>query len=279
MPELPEVETTRRGISPYIEKASITDAIIRNFSLRWPIDSDLRHILIGQTVQSIHRRAKYLLFKCDSGTLIIHLGMSGKLRILDSNTALPAEKHDHFEIQFDNGHLLRYNDPRRFGAILWTTDPIEQHKLLDHLGPEPLTNEFDDDYLFQQSRSRKCSIKTLIMNGKVVVGVGNIYASEALFLAKIHPKTLSNKLTKNQCVLLAQAIKTILEKAIKAGGTTLKDFRKSDGKPGYFAQELNVYGRKGEVCTQCDDTIAHYKELQRATFFCPSCQNKVATSP
>ncbi|PHS26224.1 MAG: DNA-formamidopyrimidine glycosylase [Methylophaga sp.] len=272
MPELPEVETTRRGISPYIEHATITNVTIRNFSLRWPIESDLAKTLRGQSVHLIKRRAKYLLFQCDSGTLIIHLGMSGKLRILESATASKAEKHDHFELQFDNGQLLRYNDPRRFGAVLWTTEAIEQHKLLAHLGPEPLTDDFDTDYLFQQSRSRKCSIKTLIMNGKVVVGVGNIYASESLFLATIHPKTIANKLSKKQSELLVKAIKQILKQAIKAGGTTLKDFRKSDGNPGYFAQQLNVYGRKDESCTQCNGTIQHYKELQRATFFCPNCQ-------
>lgn len=272
MPELPEVETTRRGISPYIEKTTISAVTIRNFSLRWPIQSNLAKILTNQIVHTIKRRAKYLLFQCDSGTLIIHLGMSGKLRILESNTAPKAEKHDHFEMQFDNGQLLRYNDPRRFGAVLWTVEPIEQHKLLSHLGPEPLHDEFDSDYLFQQTRSRKCSIKTLIMNGKVVVGVGNIYASESLFMANIHPKTTANQLNKKQCALLVEAIKTILQKAIDAGGTTLKDFRKSDGNPGYFAQQLNVYGRKGEACTQCDGTIEHYKELQRATFFCPNCQ-------
>ncbi|MBL1320997.1 MAG: bifunctional DNA-formamidopyrimidine glycosylase/DNA-(apurinic or apyrimidinic site) lyase [Methylophaga sp.] len=272
MPELPEVETTRQGISPYIEKATITAVTIRNFSLRWPIQDNLAKILTHQTVHAIKRRAKYLLFQCDSGTLIIHLGMSGKLRILESNSAPKAEKHDHFEIQFDNGQLLRYNDPRRFGAILWTSEPIEQHKLLAHLGPEPLTEGFDPDYLLTQTHDRRCSIKTLIMNGKIVVGVGNIYASESLFMAKIHPKTRANKITQKQCVLLVEAIKTILEKAIKAGGTTLKDFRKSDGNPGYFAQQLNVYGRKDENCTQCDGTIQHYKELQRATFFCPSCQ-------
>ncbi len=272
MPELPEVETTRQGIKPYIEKATITTVTIRNFSLRWPIAPDLAQILSGQSVSAIQRRAKYLLFQCDSGTLIIHLGMSGKLRIIDSSTAPKAEKHDHFEIKFDNGQLLRYNDPRRFGAILWTTEPIDQHKLLAHLGPEPLTDIFNAGYLYQQIQSRKCSIKTVLMNGKIVVGVGNIYASEALFLAKIHPKTTANMLTKKQCELLVKAIKKILQQAIKAGGTTLKDFRKSDGKPGYFSQQLNVYGRKGESCTQCDSTIQHYKALQRATFFCPSCQ-------
>lgn len=273
MPELPEVETTRLGISPYIEKACITDVTIRNFSLRWPIDPELAHILTGKTIHTITRRAKYLLFHCESdGTLIIHLGMSGKLRILEYNTAPQAEKHDHFEIAFDNGQLLRYNDPRRFGAILWTNQATEQHTLLNHLGPEPLSSEFDSNYLFQQSRSRKCSIKTLIMNGKVVVGVGNIYASESLFIAKIHPKIVANTLSKKQCASLVDAIKTILAKAIKAGGTTLKDFRKSDGNPGYFSQQLNVYGRKDEVCTQCDGIIQHFKELQRATFFCPNCQ-------
>ena len=273
MPELPEVETTRRGISPYIEKATITTITIRNSSLRWPIQDDLAKILANQTVHSIKRRAKYLLFQCDSGTLIIHLGMSGKLRILESSTASKAEKHDHFEIQFDNGQLLRYNDPRRFGSILWTTEAIEQHKLLNHLGPEPLADEFDTEYLFQQTRSRKCSIKTLIMNGKVVVGVGNIYASESLFLAKIRPETPANNLSKKQCELLVDAIKRILEQAIKAGGTTLKDFRKSDGNPGYFAQQLNVYGRTGENCAKCGNTIEHYKEPQRATFYCPNCQS------
>lgn len=272
MPELPEVETTRRGISPYIEKATISAVTIRNFSLRWPIQNDLAKILTNQTVYAIKRRAKYLLFQCDSGTLIIHLGMSGKLRILESNTAPQAGKHDHFEIQFDNGQLLRYNDPRRFGAVLWTTQAIEQHKLLSHLGPEPLNDKFDADYLFQQTRSRKCSIKTLIMNGQLVVGVGNIYASESLFLAKIHPKTTANKLNKEQCSLLVSAIKMILQKAIKAGGTTLKDFKKSDGNPGYFAQQLNVYGRKDQPCTQCGEAIEYDKELQRATFFCPNCQ-------
>lgn len=275
MPELPEVETTLRGVTPYLKNAKITRVIIRQFSLRWPIDSKLADILTGQTIQQIDRRAKYLLFQCDSGTLIIHLGMSGRLCVLDINAEDPPEKHAHVDIELDNGHLLRYIDPRRFGAILWATDPIEQHALLAHLGPEPLTTQFDADYLWQQTQSRRCSIKTLIMNGKIVVGVGNIYANEALFLAKIHPKTTANKLTIANCTALVTVIKTVLKQAIEAGGTTLKDFRKTDGKPGYFAQELNVYGREGKDCLHCGSVIQHYKETQRATFYCPLCQNSI----
>ncbi len=272
MPELPEVETTCRGVSPHIQDAKITRVIIRQFSLRWPIADDLADILTGQTIHKVYRRAKYLLFQCDSGTLIIHLGMSGRLRILDGASITKAEKHDHVDITFNNGQVLRYNDPRRFGCILWTSSAIEQHSLINHLGPEPLTKQFDADYLWQQSRNRRCSINTLIMNGKIVVGVGNIYANEALFMAKIHPKKMANKLTKKNSLLLVTAIKTVLEQAIIAGGTTLKDFRKSDGKPGYFAQELNVYGKEGETCPHCRSIIKQYKEAQRATFYCPLCQ-------
>lgn len=272
MPELPEVETTCRGVSPYVQGAKITQVIIRQFSLRWPIANDLAEILTEQTVHKVSRRAKYLLFQCDTGTLMIHLGMSGKLRVLDIDQDNELAKHDHVDIEFNNGHLLRYNDPRRFGAILWTYDPIEQHPLLRHLGPEPLMADFDANYLWQQSQSKRCSIKTLIMNGKIVVGVGNIYANEALFIAKIHPKIIANTLTIEHCTLLVTAIKSILKKAITAGGTTLKDFRKSDGKPGYFAQELKVYGKKGGICCHCGSIIELYKEAQRATFYCPLCQ-------
>lgn len=270
MPELPEVETTRRGISPHIVSHKITKVTVRNFSLRWPITQQLAEILTGEKVHQVTRRAKYLLLHCDNGILMIHLGMSGRLSVLDNVS--PIGKHDHVDICFDNGYILRYTDPRRFGAILWTAENINQHSLLKHLGPEPLSAQFSADYLKQQATNRKVCIKTFIMNGKVVVGVGNIYANEALFLAAIHPKTPANKLTVTEYKKLIFTIKQVLEKAIEAGGTTLKDFRKSDGKPGYFAQQLNVYGRGGEACLKCGNIIALYKEAQRATYYCPICQ-------
>ena len=272
MPELPEVETTRKGIQPYLEKAVITDVIIRNFSLRWPIPTDLAKILNQQTIHTVKRRAKYLLIQCDTGTLMIHLGMSGSLRILDKIERGNPAKHNHVDITLDNGHLLRYTDPRRFGAILWTDQTIKEHKLIAHLGPEPLLKDFHTDYLYQQALTKRCSVKTFIMTGQVVVGVGNIYANESLFLSGIHPKTIAQNLTKAQCEKLTEQIKLVLSKAIKAGGTTLKDFTKSDGKPGYFAQQLNVYGRKNEPCRHCGNNIEHYKETQRATYYCPKCQ-------
>lgn len=272
MPELPEVETTLRGVEPFLKQEKITLVTIRNFSLRWPIDAHLAEIITGQTIHRLYRRAKYLLLECNSGTLIIHLGMSGRLRILTASENIAPEKHDHFDMTVATGHLLRYTDPRRFGAILWTEKPIEQHPLFAHLGPEPLTESFDTAYLLAKSTTRRCSTKTLIMDGKVVVGVGNIYANEALFMAGIHPQTMANQLTMNDCKQLVSAIKAILIQAIKAGGTTLKDFRKSDGKPGYFAQELSIYGRQGKSCVRCGSEIEHYKEAQRATFYCPKCQ-------
>ncbi|MBE0438669.1 MAG: bifunctional DNA-formamidopyrimidine glycosylase/DNA-(apurinic or apyrimidinic site) lyase [Gammaproteobacteria bacterium] len=272
MPELPEVETTKRGIEAYVVDNEITQVIIRHFSLRWPINPDLASILDGRTITGLSRRGKYLLFQTDSGCLIIHLGMSGKLRILQKQQAKTVLKHDHVDIEFKDGYVLRYNDPRRFGAVLWIDTDPEQHPLLNYLGPEPLTDEFDSVYLWQQIRSRTSSIKTVIMNSKIVVGVGNIYANEALFLAGIHPKTVANQLTLQHCEQLVAQIKLVLDKAIQAGGTTLKDFRKADGKPGYFAQELNVYGREGQACLHCGSEIKHFKETQRATFYCPLCQ-------
>lgn len=272
MPELPEVETTLRGVEPFLKAGVISHVTIRHFSLRWPVDPRLPEILTGQTIHRLYRRAKYLLLECDRGTLIIHLGMSGRLRILKISDHIAPDKHDHFDLVANNAYLLRYTDPRRFGAILWTEAPIEQHPLFRHLGPEPLTDVFNNNYLIAQSKKRRCTTKTLIMDGKVVVGVGNIYANEALFMAGIHPKKIANQLTIRDCGQLVSAIKAILKQAIKAGGTTLKDFRKSDGKPGYFAQELNVYGRQGEPCRHCGHLIEHYKEAQRASFYCPICQ-------
>ena len=272
MPELPEVETTRKGIKPYLENTTITAVIIRHFSLRWPIEKELPEILTSRIIHRVSRRAKYLLIEFKNGTLMIHLGMSGNLRILDKLEQRKPGKHDHLDIELSNGHILRYNDPRRFGSVLWTTEPISQHRLIAHLGPEPLLKEFNAEYLQQQAQSKRCSIKTFIMNGKVVVGVGNIYANESLFLANIHPRTIAQSLSLIQYIELTKQIKKILRRAIKSGGTTLKDFTNSDGNPGYFAQHLNVYGRKGERCFICKSKIQHYKESQRATNYCPMCQ-------
>ena len=272
MPELPEVETTKKGIQPYLANTTITGVIIRQFSLRWPIANDLADVLTNQIINRVSRRAKYLLIEFDKGTLMIHLGMSGSLRILDKLGQGILGKHDHIDIELSNGYILRYNDPRRFGSVLWTSDPISQHKLIAHLGPEPLLKEFNAEYLQRQAQLKRCSVKTLIMNGKVVVGVGNIYANESLFLANIHPRTPAQSMSISQSVKLTEQIKSVLGRAIKSGGTTLKDFTNSDGKPGYFAQHLNIYGRKGEDCFICKSRIQHYKESQRATYYCPLCQ-------
>lgn len=270
MPELPEVETTRQGIAPYIEHNTIIQVVIRESQLRWPITNKLDEKLSGQVIQSVCRRAKYLLLTTTNGTLLIHLGMSGRLRIL--STFQQPEKHDHVDIVFADGIILRFTDPRRFGAVLWTSEPPLQHSLLNHLGPEPLEAVFDAEYLLQRSRKRQVSIKTFIMNAETVVGVGNIYASESLFLSGIHPQLITENLSKSQATKLVDAIKITLTKAIAAGGTTLRDFRDSEGKPGYFAQELWVYARQNQACKQCGHPIELIRQSQRATYFCPHCQ-------
>ena len=270
MPELPEVETTCKGIAPHIENNIITKVIVRNRNLRWPIPTGLNTKLAKQKIISVTRRAKYLLINTETGTLIIHLGMSGSLRILSSDEAV--EKHDHFELQFKDGICLRLRDPRRFGCVLWTkNDPLE-HKLLINLGPEPLDTDFNTELLFEKSRKRKTTIKQFIMDAKIVVGVGNIYASESLFLAGINPKRLAGKITKKNAQDLTTAIKKILKQAIKQGGTTLKDFKSSDGKPGYFQQKLKVYDRKDESCVKCKKPIKQITLGQRSTFYCAICQ-------
>lgn len=270
MPELPEVETTLRGITPYIKAQTITKVIVRHFGLRWPIDENIAAILTKQTIHSVERRAKYLLLHCDNGTLMIHLGMSGRLSVLDKG--IDAQKHDHVDIELSNGYVLRFTDPRRFGAIIWTEESPIEHSLINHLGPEPLSDDFNATYLKSAIKNRKVAIKTAIMNGEIVVGVGNIYANEALHLSGIHPKKAANKVTTAQLNKLVDNIKHVLNKAIKAGGTTLKDFRKSDGTAGYFAQELHVYGRNGQQCNHCEGTIEVVKLAQRATYYCPLCQ-------
>lgn len=271
MPELPEVETTRSGIAPHISGQVIQQIIVRQASLRWPIPARLKKVLPGNTVESVSRRGKYLLFSTQAGTLIIHLGMSGSLRLVKAN--LDAEKHDHVDIVFRNGQALRLRDPRRFGAVLWTSKPALTHQLLKSLGPEPLTDDFNSEYLYARSRKRKICIKSFIMDSKIVVGVGNIYASESLFLAGIRPTTAAGRISKARYQLLEVAIKQVLTQAIASGGTTLKDFTNGEGKPGYFKQKLQVYGRAGDTCLVCDNTIKHIQQGQRTSFYCPHCQH------
>lgn len=270
MPELPEVETTLRGIMPHIAQQSITHVIVRHHQLRWPIPKNINAILTGQTVHQLTRRAKYLLFQCDNGYLLLHLGMSGRIRILPVDTA--AEKHDHVDILFGNDCLLRFTDPRRFGAALWIEGDPEKHPLLSHLGPEPLTNAFNNTYLYERSRARKAPVKSFIMDNRIVVGVGNIYAAEALFAAGIHPNRAAGKISAEQYEKLVAAIKKILRHAIKKGGTTLKDFTRSDGSPSYFSIELQVYGKQNQPCPRCKTKLKLLRIGQRSTVYCPMCQ-------
>ena len=273
MPELPEVETTCKGIQPYVENQTIIQFIIRDGRLRWPVELHLIQTLQSTLVQSVTRRGKYILLTTKKGVLMLHLGMSGNLRILPSNT--PATKHDHIDIILSNQQVLRLNDPRRFGSVLWhdaKQGAIETHRLLCKLAPEPLTNEFNGDYLYQKIQHKNVAIKKLIMNNQIIVGAGNIYASEALFNAKIHPLTVGKALNKQACQQLVVHIQNVLRESIKQGGTTLKDFLKPDGKPGYFVQKLNVYGRNEQPCTQCNTAIEKVIISQRASFFCPKCQ-------
>lgn len=271
MPELPEVETTCRGIAPHIEGKRVTKVIVRQAKLRWPISPEISSVLPGLNINSVKRRAKYLLIDADKGTLIIHLGMSGSLRVVNADTA--PEKHEHIDIIFADNSCLRYKDPRRFGCLLWTSSPIDEHKLIQHLGPEPLSDAFDIDDFLPKAKTTKKPIKSLIMDGHIVVGVGNIYASEALFQAGIHPKRAANNISKARLNNLVTAIKDILTKAIEQGGTTLKDFVNSEGKPGYFQQTLHVYGRGKQDCLQCNGAIKQMVIAQRSTFYCPHCQH------
>ena len=270
MPELPEVETTRRGIEPHIENNKVSKVILRRKTLRWPITPALCKDLPGEAIKSVSRRGKYLLLATKKGCVLIHLGMSGSLRIVDTNQT--AAKHDHVDIVFANNKVLRYTDPRRFGCILWDTESIESHPLLASLGPEPLSKEFHTNYLFQKSRTRNVAVKTFIMDSKIVVGVGNIYANESLFLAGINPKRNAGKISKPRYETLLQCIQLVLQRAIDVGGTTLKDFKGSDGEPGYFAQSLNVYGRKGDPCHVCKNTLKEIRQGQRSTVYCSQCQ-------
>lgn len=269
MPELPEVEVCRLGITPHILDKNVSDVTVRHWQLRWPVPQEVTQ-LTGQRVLSVSRRSKYLLIEFSTGTLLLHLGMSGTIRVIEQST--PVAKHDHFDLAFEHGVALRLNDPRRFGAVLWLAGNEDPDNILGKLGPEPLTDDFCAGYLFKKGKGRKVPIKTFIMNNDVVVGVGNIYANEALFKAGIRPTALTGKITQKRLNLLTEEIKSVLEKAILQGGTTLKDFTQTDGKPGYFAQSLNVYGRAGEQCVNCESTLEEIRQSNRSSVFCPNCQ-------
>jgi formamidopyrimidine-DNA glycosylase len=270
MPELPEVETTRRGIEPHLLGRRVVEVVVRDGRLRWPVPEALALELRGRRIDAVQRRAKYLLLRAGDGTAILHLGMSGSLRIL------PAEQepvqHDHIDIVLDDGFCLRFRDPRRFGSLHWTRSNPLEHKLLRALGPEPLADEFNGLWLHTRSRRRRVAVKNFIMDSHTVVGVGNIYASEALCRARIDPRRAAGRISARRYDALAASIRETLTRAIAAGGTTLRDFTGSDGKPGYFAQELLVYGREGQPCGHCGGTIERVVQGARASYFCPSCQ-------
>lgn len=269
MPELPEVETTLRGVAPHVLGKRVREIVVRDKRLRWPVP-DTIHEMEACRIDSARRRAKYLLFGTKKGTLIIHLGMSGNLRVLTPE--VPFKKHDHLAITLENGRQLRLHDPRRFGAALWVEgDPME-HPLLKDLGPEPLDGDFDAAHLHSACRGKTAAIKLVIMDAHVVVGVGNIYASEALFMAGIDPRKPAGKVTRPRLDKLVKAIREVLAASIEMGGTTLRDFLNESGEPGYFAQTLRVYDREGEPCRVCGAKIKRIVLGQRSTFFCPKCQ-------
>ena len=269
MPELPEVETSRRGIEPHVVGRTLTRAVVRERRLRWPVPDDLERRLAKRRVLGLRRRAKYLLFDFTHGSLILHLGMSGSLRVVESDT--PPQAHDHVDLRFGR-RCLRLRDPRRFGALFWTDDDPFDHPRLRDLGPEPLSPEFDGDYLYECARGRRLAIKNLLMNGSVVVGVGNIYANESLYRAGIRPDRSSNRVSRARCQRLTDAVKQVLEQAIAAGGTTLRDFLREDGKPGYFRHDLQVYDRAGAPCPGCGTPLRGMRIGQRSSFYCPKCQ-------
>jgi formamidopyrimidine-DNA glycosylase len=274
VPELPEVETTRRGLAPHVEGRTVTDVVLRRPDLRWPIPPEVVALLPGRRIEAVRRRAKYLLLDTDAGSALLHLGMSGSLRVLPATT--PVEAHDHVDILLDKRgrdpvRVLRFNDPRRFGCLLWQA-PGETHELLRGLGPEPLSDDFDGDYLFARSRGRKAPVKTFLMDQGIVVGVGNIYAAEALFEAGISPLREAGRVSRDRYRSLADAVKRILAHAIDRGGTTLRDFISPDGLPGYFELELSAYGRGGAPCPRCGRPLKEASIGQRTTVWCTRCQ-------
>lgn len=270
MPELPEVETIRRGIAPHLIGQTVINVVVRERRFRWPVPLDLETALGGHVIHALERRGKYLLLHTDSGCALLHLGMSGSLRLLPLGTA--ANKHDHIDISLSGGYCLRFTDPRRFGALLWTDDPPGNHPLLRHLGPEPLDEGFHGAYTYRLAQGRKIAVKTLIMDSRVVVGVGNIYANEALFKAGIHPRRAADRISLNRYLRLVMAIREVLTEAIDQGGTTLRDFADGEGRPGYFQHQLQVYARAGLPCPVCAEPIRLARLGQRATYYCPHCQ-------
>ena len=272
MPEFPEVEPSKRGIQPHIQDKILTGFVVRNSQLRWPVPEAELQSLQGQRLLHVRRRAKYIILQFQHAAMLIHLGMSGSLRIVDANAEL--KKHDHIDAVFGDDCILRLNDPRRFGSWLFSVDPIDQHRLLQNLGPEPLSTDFCFEYFYQASRKKKQPVKQWLMDNKTVVGVGNIYASESLFKAGIRPSVQVGRVSRAKLQLLYDAVKLTLSQAIEQGGTTLRDFVGSDGKPGYFKQQLWVYGRAGQPCHRCGSVIKSQVMAQRNTFYCPSCQSR-----
>ncbi|MCC5812349.1 MAG: bifunctional DNA-formamidopyrimidine glycosylase/DNA-(apurinic or apyrimidinic site) lyase [Ectothiorhodospiraceae bacterium] len=271
MPELPEVETTRRGVAPHVVGQVVSRLVVRDRRLRWPVQQGLEDIVGGQAVLAVDRRAKYLLFRMERGSLMLHLGMSGSLRVLLEPA--PPRLHDHLELILSSGASLRYTDPRRFGSLHWLPGESASHPLLCRLGPEPLAEQFQGDYLHSLGRGRRSSVKSFIMDASVVVGVGNIYACEALHVAGIHPARAAGRIGRERYQRLAVAIRAVLEQAIAAGGTTLRDFVGAGGQPGYFSQALRVYGRAGEPCLRCAAPVRVQRLAQRSTYYCAACQH------
>jgi len=270
MPELPEVETTRRGLAPLLAGQRIRTVVVRNRALRKPVPRQLARRMAGATIRALTRRGKYLLVDCGAGTLILHLGMSGRLRVADGAT--PVTAHDHFDLVLENGAVVRLRDPRRFGLVLWWRGDPLAHPLLAGMGPEPLSPGFDGAWLHRVTRKRHAAIKHVLMDGHVVAGVGNIYANEALFRAGLSPRTAARRLSRERCDVLAAKVRETLELAIGAGGSTLRDYVAADGRAGVFQDQFLVYGRAGEPCCRCGTTIRGVKQGQRSTFYCPSCQ-------
>jgi formamidopyrimidine-DNA glycosylase len=270
MPELPEVETTRRGLEPHVAGQTILRLTVHDHRLRWPVEARLPELLAGQRIESVERRAKYLLLRLTRGTVLWHLGMSGSLRIVPSD--LPVDTHDHLDLALASGHTVRFNDPRRFGSVHYLTGDPEAHPLLAKLAPEPFAAAFNTEYLWRKSRRRTVSIKQLVMNGQVVTGVGNIYASEVLFQSGIRPRRQSRSLKREEVARLVAAIRKVLKQAIRVGGTTLRDYVNPEGNPGYFRQKLFVYERDTEPCRNCATLIRTFTQGQRSSYYCPTCQ-------
>lgn len=270
MPELPEVETTRRGLAPHVERQKVTAVRIYDRRLRWPVPRDLPRRLVGRVIDRVDRRSKYLLFRLGRDTLIVHLGMTGSLRIFSAPP--PKQRHDHVDVEFENGVVLRYRDPRRFGAMLWASGTSKQHPLLLPLGAEPFSAEFDGEYLFRVTRRKRAAIKLVLMDSHLVAGVGNIYANEALFRARVRPTRAAGRLTRIECVDLVEAIRSTLSEAIAKGGSTLRDYVDSRGEPGYFQLDYYVYGRDKEPCRVCGTPIRTLRVGGRATSYCRRCQ-------